>query len=179
MIASRTRQLAFTLLTLLYAWASAQFEDPSDRFELRQIDPPFASGSRWVHPADLDGDGDWDLLRTEIWFENLGGHPPDFALHEFPDPIGSKKKPADLDGDGDTDLLDDGFHTLVGERWRLAPPSFTVKAYTLRQQCTTHDFTPSGFFSVIISRGIHQCLLASSAPTSMPASSGRTSPSRS
>ncbi|MAU01949.1 MAG: hypothetical protein CL608_32835 [Anaerolineaceae bacterium] len=66
-----------------------------------------------LETADLDGDGDLDLLlstllqTTIFWFENQGGTPPAFIKHELGDG-GSRPrglKTADLDRDGDFDVI--------------------------------------------------------------------------
>ena len=82
------------------------------RFQRRLVDNN-ANYVRSAYAADLDGDGDLDLMSASAndhriaWYENLGGRPLRFrsraiansvmgALHVYAD---------DLDGDGDMDVL--------------------------------------------------------------------------
>ncbi len=78
-------------------------------------------GSSWITPADLDGDGDIDVLYSNgdamdyappigrpwhgvQWLENLGDLK--FKMHRIADFSGaSSPQPADVDGDGDLDVL--------------------------------------------------------------------------
>lgn len=80
-----------------------------------------ADGADAVHAADLDGDGDVDVLSaaaidsTVQWHENNGGRPPLFTTRliartsRYPPPFGGSEPrsvyAADLDGDGDLDVL--------------------------------------------------------------------------
>ena len=72
-----------------------------------------ADGAVWVYAADLDGDGDFDVLSSS-WFDNK------FAWYENTDGLGTfgpqqvittsvagamAVYTADLDGDGDVDVL--------------------------------------------------------------------------
>lgn len=87
-------------------------------FQMRSISPdPFATEG--VHAADLDSDGDQDILATRltgagqadlVWFENAGGSPPTFLSHTLlagPSATvgGCDISTADVDGDGDLDPL--------------------------------------------------------------------------
>ncbi|MGQ0696992.1 MAG: FG-GAP-like repeat-containing protein [Panacagrimonas sp.] len=81
-------------------------------FTLHTIDA--ASGSpRSVHAADLDGDGDMDVLSASLvdnriaWYENDGAAVPVFTPHIVnASAIGAISVfAADLDGDGDLDVL--------------------------------------------------------------------------
>jgi hypothetical protein len=62
--------------------------------------------------ADLDGDGDLDLTRSNVWFENETGrgdrwveHPLPFGNPGEPYPLATRCAPADIDRDGDIDLV--------------------------------------------------------------------------
>lgn len=68
-----------------------------------------------VFAADLDGDGDLDLLLTSkfddpntiAWYENDGATDPEFAMRVITSTAGDESSvfAADLDGDGDMDVL--------------------------------------------------------------------------
>jgi hypothetical protein len=71
---------------------------------------PIPGAATYVRAADLDGDGDLDLLTSRFagtyWSENLDGLGT-FAPEQGIDigPITTTSFPADLDGDGDLDVL--------------------------------------------------------------------------
>src|SRR5262245_24608054 len=66
-----------------------------------------------VQPADVDGDGDTDILSVDagndrvLWFENGGGHPPAWTERIVTAAVDDPRTlfAADLDGDGDKDVL--------------------------------------------------------------------------
>ncbi len=67
---------------------------------------------RALHPADLDGDNDIDIIIGErfvpgiSWYENMGGSPPSFERSNISSNIGEVRSisTADLDGDADLDI---------------------------------------------------------------------------
>ncbi|MGR3318272.1 MAG: FG-GAP-like repeat-containing protein [Candidatus Anammoxibacter sp.] len=88
-----------------------------------------------VHPvADIDGDGDMDVLITRsedeiLWFENDGAANPSFTLGTITVSEGVILAfPADVDGDGDMDVLS-GINNGNGIVWHendgAVNPSFT------------------------------------------------------
>jgi len=71
-----------------------------------------SSGHKWMEPADLDADGDLDVVGAlgyrVFWHENLGGSPPNFSEHEaasFPGDSVGNIAVADMDSDGDLDVV--------------------------------------------------------------------------
>ncbi len=72
--------------------------------------------------ADLDGDGDLDVICTGwgtpiSWWKNLGGYPPEFEVQTLLDSMeyGLYVKIADLDDDEDMDIVATGSHDgLIG-----------------------------------------------------------------
>jgi hypothetical protein len=89
--------------------------DGTGRFSDERIITTAVDGANFVHTADLDGDGDQDVLAASIgdagmpddnavsWYENTDG------VGNFGDPKvisdGQAAYPADLDGDGDIDII--------------------------------------------------------------------------
>ncbi|MGL4650637.1 MAG: FG-GAP repeat domain-containing protein, partial [Caldilineaceae bacterium] len=94
------------------------------------------SGPRWVDTADLDRDGDVDLLvastnnGTVYWYENNGARPPAFAERVAGAGMGGPRTVvhADLDRDGDMDLAvpsDEDSKVFWFENNGARPPVFT------------------------------------------------------
>lgn len=79
------------------------------------IDDLFGGGYA-VYAADLDGDGDVDVLAASVlghlidWWENEGGRPPSWTSHRMDGAFyaATSVYAADLDGDGDIDVLGAG-----------------------------------------------------------------------
>ena len=116
-------------------------------FTERVIDSE-APSAFWLFAADMDGDGDTDLLTTAIagdvrWYENDGAPDPGFTRHTVDD-LGQPRTvyAADMDGDGDMDFLVASV-TDSSVRWYendgAAVPGFTERLV---------DDTASGAFSV-------------------------------
>jgi hypothetical protein len=87
--------------------------DGAGDFGPTQIITTSCSNPRSVHGADLDGDGDTDVLTAcfwgdrFLWFENLSGDGATWATHVLLDSSGGAYdiRTADLDDDGDPDIL--------------------------------------------------------------------------
>ncbi len=100
---------------------SASFDDDSIRWyeNLGSWPPAFreqsisagVDGASQVHAADLDGDGDVDVLASAelggslIWFENTGGLPLRFAPRQIDAVVARTLTSSDLDHDGDLDIV--------------------------------------------------------------------------
>jgi hypothetical protein len=94
-----------------------------------------------VQPADVDGDGDIDVLsgstysNTIAWYENQGTNPPSFTEHPIAAASDEPRsiRAADVDGDGDVDLLSVFFYS--DQVWWFenngsSPPGFTPRVIT-------------------------------------------------
>jgi hypothetical protein len=110
----------------------------------------FANGAILLIAADVDSDGDVDIVFAAVaadivgWYENDGGRPPTFSPHIVAHPLSTGVPPyfdgptsvfaADVDRDGNLDIL-----TASGNDDRIAwhendggsPPSFTLHTITL------------------------------------------------
>jgi cysteine-rich repeat protein len=79
----------------------------SPSFTQRLIPSSLGRG-KCVFAADVDGDGDQDVLLADsvvVYYENDGGSPPTFTERDISTTAHSRVFATDLDGDGDTDVL--------------------------------------------------------------------------
>jgi hypothetical protein len=89
---------------------------------------------RGIHAADIDGDGDTDVVGGSTqgdwvgWWENDGGSPPEWTqrrIGELDDPYSCHA--VDLDGDGDVDVLAAGYEADAITWWEndgRSPPGW-------------------------------------------------------
>lgn len=109
-----------------------------------------ADGARSVYAADLDGDGDIDVLSASrdddkiAWYENDGNSPPGFTTHIITKGADGARQvcAADINGDGKLDVVACSYNDDEVTWFRNdgnSPPSFTT--------CTIST-TADGAFSI-------------------------------
>jgi hypothetical protein len=98
----------------------------SDRNDLRWYSIPADGSGRWtatrigepthsgISLGDIDGDGDLDIVRSNVWFENTD-HGQRWTMHKMTDPWGASQPPfavyatqtktMDVNGDGRLDIV--------------------------------------------------------------------------
>jgi hypothetical protein len=84
--------------------------DPRQPWQRHDIGPAVHAG---IAVGDVDGDGDVDVVRSNIWFENADGKGTRWIPHEnipfgnprSPFPLATRCAVLDLDRDGDNDLV--------------------------------------------------------------------------
>jgi hypothetical protein len=87
--------------------------DPTKKWTEHKIGPSVHGAIDPAGVADIDGDGDCDVVRTNIWFENADGNGTKWLAHENIDfgqpdakfPLMTKSWITDIDKDGDNDIV--------------------------------------------------------------------------
>ncbi|MHC4533499.1 MAG: FG-GAP-like repeat-containing protein [Planctomycetota bacterium] len=87
--------------------------DPTKHWIEHKIDKAVHGAIDPAGVADIDGDGDNDVVRTNIWFENADGKGTKWIAHENIDfgqpkaryPLMTKTWISDIDKDGDNDIV--------------------------------------------------------------------------
>ncbi|NQT03977.1 MAG: VCBS repeat-containing protein [Planctomycetes bacterium] len=87
--------------------------DPTKKWKEHKIGKPVHGAIDPAGVADIDGDGDNDVVRTNIWFENADGKGTKWTEHNNIDfgqpkarfPLMTKTWITDLDKDGDNDIV--------------------------------------------------------------------------
>ena len=106
------------------AWLENSGQRPNPTFTLRIITTT-AYGAHYVYAADIDGDGDTDILsashndNTVAWYENGGqSSNPTFTKRVITTAATQTNEvyAADIDGDGDIDVMSSGSNTIAWYR---------------------------------------------------------------
>lgn len=103
-------------------------DDPTERWEPTSIGAPTHSG---ISLGDIDDDGDLDVVRSNVWFENLG-EGQEWRRHRMTKPWGAPRpsfavnarqtETADLNGDSRLDVvICDGENPNSKVAWLEAP----------------------------------------------------------
>jgi FG-GAP-like repeat len=87
--------------------------DPTKKWQAHKIGPSVHGAIDPVGVGDIDGDGDNDVVRTNVWFENADGKGTkwiehaniDFGQPDAQYPLMTKSWIVDLDKDGDNDIV--------------------------------------------------------------------------
>ncbi len=108
-----------------------------------------ADGANTVFAADVDGDGDMDVLSASgiddriAWYENSGASPPTWTARTISTTAGNSVFAADVDGDTDMDVLSASFHDneiAWYENNGASPPAWTPHTITTSADGATAVF---------------------------------------
>ncbi|QDV05764.1 FG-GAP repeat protein [Planctomycetes bacterium Poly30] len=76
-----------------------------DAWKRLRIEADLPERAMFVDAADLDGDGDMDVVAGGHWYVNPGEASKDWEARALPAPLGQTALVRDLDGDGHVDVL--------------------------------------------------------------------------
>lgn len=98
--------------------------DPTKKWQEHRIGDAVHGGTDPAGAADLDGDGDTDVVRADVWFENLDGKGTQWQMHKNLIPAGGNRPDRyglaiktwiyDMDRDGDSDVVQAEADTVDG-----------------------------------------------------------------
>ena len=122
-----------------------------------------ADGARDVYVADMDGDGDLDIISTSLydntiaWYENDGAADPSWTAQDISTNAGTpiQLEAADVDGDGDMDILTASWDDSVSwwENNGAANPTWTEVAVSDdivgRRGVTSGDLDGDGDLDIV------------------------------
>ncbi len=127
--------------------------DGKGAFGLQRVVSTDAISPDDLHAADVDGDGDMDLLSASrgddkiAWYENsdgLGNFSTQKVISTTQD-APSVVRTADLDGDGDLDVLASAYSNTENQDWSLSwYPNDGTGEFGVEQLITTDIDTPTG-----------------------------------
>ncbi|UCG58379.1 MAG: peptide-methionine (R)-S-oxide reductase MsrB [Phycisphaerales bacterium] len=90
--------------------------DPTKKWRSHKIGPAVHGGTDPAGVADIDGDGDSDVVRADAWFENLDSKGTKWQMHHNLIPVGGNRPDRyglaiktwvyDIDKDGDNDVIE-------------------------------------------------------------------------
>lgn len=102
-------------------------DDPTQAWEMNHIGPAVHAGAT---VGDVDGDGDLDIVRNNVWFENVDGDGSRWAVHNIglssPPPIdfqpyfawdGTRSVVCDMNGNGKNDIVFTDAEIPGGKIW--------------------------------------------------------------
>lgn len=112
--------------------------EPAAVWPCISIGPPVHSG---ISTGDIDGDGDIDVVRSNVWFENLRAG-QEWVMHRMTEPWGDKAiawqdnatqtRTADINGDGRLDVvIADGENRKARIGWLESPPNPRVEGWVV------------------------------------------------
>jgi hypothetical protein len=133
----------------LHIWLQNKAKLSINKWERYQIDV-LPERSMYIKAADLDGDGDKDLIAGGWWWENpgkLGGNWKNFTIG---DPLKNMNEVADVDNDGDIDIVGTkGIGSSVNRQfvWAQNNGKGTFKILTNIDSCESGDFLQGSVLS--------------------------------
>jgi len=132
-------------------------DNPRDKWVEHQIGPGIHGGVGPQGVGDLDGDGDNDVVRGDVWFENVDGKGLAWEAHPDLTPRGGNRPDrfglalkiwvADLDKDGDLDIVEAEADTVDGRVFWFENRG---NAATWRYQLISADHTDQDFHSLAV-----------------------------